>query len=357
MLRVWIFCAVLVSVNPILYSSIDLDDLAQDFVLESKQIEIPGYPHAFNPSIIRWKGKLLLSFRVIPDPKFTFNSQLGMVWLDKDFQPLGKAQILDTQAEDPYQIAAIPSRSEDARLLMLNDKLYMVYSDNKDFAITRGGFRVYIAEIKHDNGMFTAHNVECIKKYPGANPQIREKNWVPFEYHGELMLAYSLEPHIIFRTLIGQGECEAMCASSGKIEWDFGDLRGGTPALRHGSEYLSIFHSALPMASVQSKEKSMPHYFMGAYTFSAEPPFEITGISAAPIVGKGFYSGKEYQRYWGSVKAIFPCGYIFDDKFIWIAYGKQDHEICIAKLDKNALLKSLVPVVNIAKTAATHTAD
>jgi hypothetical protein len=31
----------------------DLQDKVQDFVLEEKQIFIPGYPSAFNPSIVR----------------------------------------------------------------------------------------------------------------------------------------------------------------------------------------------------------------------------------------------------------------------------------------------------------------
>lgn len=42
---------------------INLEDIAHDYVLETKQIMLPQYPHAFNPSIVRWRGKILLSFQ------------------------------------------------------------------------------------------------------------------------------------------------------------------------------------------------------------------------------------------------------------------------------------------------------
>ncbi len=57
---------------------IDFEETSRDFVLETRKIEIPGYPHAFNPSIIRWKGELLLTFRYLPPikPYFTGTSAL-----------------------------------------------------------------------------------------------------------------------------------------------------------------------------------------------------------------------------------------------------------------------------------------
>lgn len=45
-----------------LESLVNLEDNAQDFVLETKRIEIPGYPNAFNPSIVRWRGGGITEF-------------------------------------------------------------------------------------------------------------------------------------------------------------------------------------------------------------------------------------------------------------------------------------------------------
>lgn len=324
-----------------LYSLRDLEKKVQNFVLETKQIYLPEYPYAFNPSIIRWDGCLLMSFRVLPDARCSFTSQIGLVWLDENFSPISAPQILVTQIQDS---SIVPSRAEDARLVAIGKKLYMVYDDNQDVLITKGGYRVYIAEIKFDGENFSVNNNQCLNQFEGESWLKREKSWVPFDYQGKMMLAYSLCPHLIFAPSMQDGVCETVCSTNNSIKWKWGDLRGGTPAIKEGNEYLSFFHSSIDMPSQQSGGVVLTHYFMGAYTFASEPPFNITQVSPKPIVAKGFYSGKKYQPYWKPVQVVFPCGIISDKKYIWIAYGKQDHEIWIAKLDKKALLKSLVKV-------------
>ena len=325
-----------------LFSMQDLEKMSQAFVLNLKKLEIPGYPNAFNPSIIRWQGSLLMSFRIIPNPVFSFNSSIGLVWLDDNFNPIGTPQILSMRTN-----SLVPCRAEDARLLTVGDTLFLVYSDNEEEKITKGGFRVYISQLNFDGKQFSLHYVEKLSKFAGESKERREKNWVPFDYKGNLLLAYSIAPHKIFRPLLGTQKCETFADSSGLITWDWGELRGGTPGIQMGEEYLAFFHSQKKMKTIHSDEKEMLHYFMGAYTFSREPPFEVTKISPQPIVGKGFYKGPVYKPYWGSVRVVFPCGYVFDDKYIWIAYGRQDHEIWVVKLDKEGLLKSLIPVQTV----------
>lgn len=316
----------------------DLESNIPNYVVETMRIDIPGYPTAFNPSIIRWKGSLLMSFRVIPDPKASFNSKIGLIWLDDDFIPLSDPQILETQTPG----SSIPSRSEDARLIEVQGRLYMVYSDNKDLKISKAGFRLYIAEIRFDGKVFSLHDVVCLSRYEGESPLIREKNWVPFVLNNELYLAYSLCPHKIFRPLLDRGECETVAVSRALLDWQWGELRGGTQALPlNESEYLSFFHSWVDIPTIHSDGKAISHYFMGGYTFSREAPFEIKRISQEPIVAKGFYSGKVYKPYWKQVRAIFPCGFLMNENYIWIAYGRADYECWIIKLDKNLFLDNL----------------
>jgi predicted GH43/DUF377 family glycosyl hydrolase len=103
------------------------------------------------------------------------------------------------------------------------------------------------------------------------------------------------------------------------------------------------------MLTAHSEGKTILHYFMGAYTFSSEPPFAITKISPEPIVVKGFYSGVPYTSYYWKKcqRVIFPAGYIYDSDYVWIAYGREDHEIWIVKLYREGLMQSLVPVDTI----------
>ena len=78
---------------------------------------------------------------------------------------------------------------------------------------------------------------------------------------------------------------------------------------------------------------------MGAYTFSAEPPFHITQMTALPIFTEEFYSPSFYYK-----KVVFPGGFVESGPFIYLAYGKDDSEIWIATLDKQALKNALTPL-------------
>lgn len=320
---------------------LDLEAMAQDFVLETKQIYIPGYPEAFNPSIIRWKDSLIMTFRIIPNAKDSFTCYLGIVFLDEEFNVVSTPQILDFRG--PH--LKTPSRAEDARLVTFDDRLYIVYDDNVDIAISKAGFRVYVAELVLEGSVFQLNNIDCLKKFEGESSERREKAWVPFDYNGNLLLSYMIDPHIIFYPILGTGECQTIARTSPKVPWSWGELRGGTPAIQiDESHYLSIFHSSTFLETIHSGGKKMTHYFMGAYLFNAQPPFELTHISPEPIFGKFFYNGPVYKHYWKPIRAVFPCGIIADGPYLWVSYGRDDHEIWVVKIDKNGLLKSLINV-------------
>ncbi len=67
------------------------------------------------------------------------------------------------------------------------------------------------------------------------------------------------------------------------LAWEHGELRGGTNIvlLRQRKEYLGLFHSIGGFAYEAKKT-----YFMGAFTFSAEPPFQLRSVSHQPILDK-----------------------------------------------------------------------
>jgi predicted GH43/DUF377 family glycosyl hydrolase len=78
---------------------------------------------------------------------------------------------------------------------------------------------------------------------------------------------------------------------------------------------------------------------MGACTFSASPPFELTKMTAKPIIGPDFYTASYLEK-----RVIFPGGFVDAGDLIYIAYGKDDCEIWIATLDKKELKKALIPI-------------
>lgn len=325
-----------------LFCEINLENEASTFVLKTKQICIPGYTHAFNPSIIRWEDKILMSFRTIPKNSkinsfcSSADSFIGLVFLDDDFNPCGPAQILDFDCD--YQ------RPEDARLVKVGCSLYLVYSDNRNCHLNDEGFRMHVTEIIICDDKIRLGHTDSILYFEGEDKLRREKNWAPFDYEGNLLMAYSLASHKILYPVPLTDRAESVCTTEANFEWNMGELRGGTPACMDDDEYLAFFHSSKIMNTVHSKGLDIPHYFIGAYTFNKEPPFEITQISKEPIIAEGFYEGEEYAPYWHPVSVVFPCGFITDEHYIYMSYGRQDHEIWIVKLDKKGLKQSLIPV-------------
>lgn len=346
------FFAFFFSLTNAAHGNSDLEEMTQDFFIEIKQIVIPDCPWAFNPSLIRWKERWLMSFRLIPDETgispvcSASDSHIGLIYLDDDLNPIGYPQFITPTHPNQKRDCLI---AEDARLIICDGRLYVVYSGNKEAEIVDSGFRVYVAEIiENEHGFYVAHN-ECLSFFEGEDPQRREKNWIPFIFENALHLAYHLYPHRIFRPLLDASErCETVANSFPSFIWEYGELRGGTPAVKLDEQhYLGFFHSSIYMKTVHSNQMYIPHYFIGAYLFSAQPPFEVKYISPEPIVGTNFYHGNSYEPYWHPVCVVFPCGLAIYHNDLWISYGRQDHEIWVARLDKEKVLNSLIHVSSL----------
>jgi predicted GH43/DUF377 family glycosyl hydrolase len=318
---------------------IDLESYPQDFIVETKEIHIPGFPKAYNPSIVRWKDSILLSFRTRNEQGIS-TFQIGLVWLDRDFNPISAPQILNI----PKRLPTSPHMYQDPRLIVVNDQLYMFFSNliDKD-PNEREIRRMFFTEILYDGNDFTVLPPTCLTNFEGESKQRWEKNWAPFDYMGHILFAYGIVPHRILCYRDDGSCCDTFCNTHSHIEWDWGALRGGTPPLLDQNQYIGFFHSCKNLTTRQSQGRNITHYFFGAYTFSPTPPFAITHISPHPIIAKDFYTGPVHNT-WKPLRVVFPCGQILDDNYVYISYGRQDHECWIAKLDKKKLLDSLVPV-------------
>ncbi len=315
----------------------DLESGIQSFVLETKKIEIPSYPDAFNPSIIRWKQGLLMCFR-IRDPITLFTNRIGLVMLDEEFNLKTTPQVIEIKSQNPLFL----SHTQDPRLVKIDQDLYIVFNAFHKTSLGANR-RMGYSKLVENQGQFFIHPTNYVLDFENENPKKQEKNWSPFDYQNELYFSYSIEPHFVLKPIIDTSCCQSIDQTSSNIKWNWGVLRGGTPAENINGEYLAFFHSVKDMMTLQSKGLRIVHYFMGAYTFNGSPPFNVTKISREPIIGKNFYNGPSYNT-WKPLLVVFPGGYIHDDKNIWIAYGRQDHEIWIVKLDKKTLFDSLVPV-------------
>lgn len=323
----------------ILFTNLVIGDLfalpdikVQNFVLEEKQIHIRGYPDAFNPSIVRWSnGKLLLVFRT-RDPLTGSTHLMRFSWLNESFEPIGESLPLII-----YEAHSLKkSRAQDPKLIKVNNRFYIVYNNiyREDDDEAR---RMIVSELHYEKNEFFIVNPQVLLKFKGEKKnEWREKGWAPFDFNGILLMSYSLYPHRVILPHLYNDECEMVSLTKYKNKWKWGELRGGTPALLDGDLYLGFFHSSLD-------NNALTYYFMGAYAFSSKIPFEMMFISPEPIMGKQFYNAPDYPT-WKPLKVVFPGGFVFNDQYIWVVYGRQDHESWVIKLDKKKLLDSLIPV-------------
>ncbi len=309
-----------------------------EIVTSTKRIYLPEYPGAHNPSLIKFNQNYILTFRYQPDRSSQYwVSYIGVQLLNENFEPIGKAQLLDSRVYNNDT----PSQSEDARIFAFEGKNYLVFNDNIEFENPNYWERrdMYIAELFVENNKFQLGYPLRLVHNAKYRHTLWQKNWSPFIWEGNLMFSYSINPHEVLLSNLKNGSCQACFITEKSIQWDYGPLRGSTPAQMVDGEYLAFFHSGRIMSSLSSENRELWHYFMGAYTFSAEPPFELTSISPAPIDAPSFYTYSSYFK-----RVIYPGGFVVDGSKVYLAYGKDDSEMWIATVDLQALKDSMIPL-------------
>lgn len=319
----------------------NLEQVYQTDLIEFEhQIHIPGYPAAFNPSIIQVPQGYLLTFRIQPDEKKPWISNIGIILLDEYLAPISKSVILNMRGYKEIT----PSQAEDARIMEINNRLFLIYNDNVDIINpTRKERRdMYLAEIVLQGSQFHVKKPIKIIHEENYTKETWQKNWMPFAVGEQIYIVYSIRPHEIIIPDLKTGVCKVVSSSIPFFSWRWGTLRGGTPALLIDDVYLTFFHSSMSAIVDPSLKdaKEVYTYFMGAYTFSPVSPFEIMSVSPKPIITKQFYEDNVPK------KVIFPGGFVVVGEKILLAYGRNDSEIWIATIDKNKLMGSMRPVSN-----------
>lgn len=175
----------------------------------------------------------------------------------------------------------------------------------------------------------------------------------PFQYQNRMLYVQSINPMVIVQptsynltyrqVLFNYVVAYSKAPYNENVSWPYGHLRGGTNCLRYGNEYISFFHSFRLTKAADAKT-----YVMGAYTFSAEPPFRLLRISPLPIMlDEVFYTGQLHVKYghWNIDYVIFPTTIMFDGpEDIVMSFGYQDSIGYLTRFNIKKLLHSLMRV-------------
>jgi predicted GH43/DUF377 family glycosyl hydrolase len=316
----------------------DQNGIDKSIVISTKQIILEDFPGAHNPSIIKVEDGYLMTFRFSPDPYYQpWVSYIGIVLLNESFEPISQPQLMNARIKNNKT----PSQSEDARIFGYRGRIFVTYNDNMDVAASVWERRdIYIAEVLQNNHQYSLSTPLKLVYEEKYNSVLWQKNWIPFEWNKTLLISYFLNPHEVLYANLFNGTCYHCYETAPVLPWNFGAIRGSTPPLKIDGEYLAFFHSAVVLKSEYSNNQELWHYFTGAYTFSPEPPFNITQITPHPLFAEDFYNN---STHWCK-RVVFPGGFVDAGSSFFMAYGKDDCEIWIAEIDKAALKSALKPV-------------
>lgn len=301
-------------------------------MFESKcQIKTPN--GAFNPSICEFEGKTLIAYRVdqsLPDVR----DHLGRPW---HVPRVWLAELMaDLSIENPVEVM---DYAEDGRLWEYGGVLHCShsYSPRPNDAVLKN--RMANARIARDGSVARF----WIYAY-GEPPQ---KNWQFFECEYELYAIYCMnpwlakrddesEPFTILRLPGHSTRPKDIYRSNAypKLEdWRLRYPKADTPPIRIGDSYWGFFHSWTRKTEYPGGQ--LPHkrkfYTVGAYRFSAGPPFRLQAYTPEPILEAR-----------GPGKLIYyPCGAIYKEGIWKLSYGLNDNQCWLGTIRHDKLAAAM----------------
>lgn len=276
----------------------------------------------FNGSICRHKEKNYFAARADQriHGEWWTRIRIAACLLDEDYNPIaGTERFLYLRSD------AGPFHVEDPRLISDGNTLYVSYTC---------GEKMYLSSVDDTLSECGEANkvTEISIRRVGRK---RDKNFVPFVHGERIFHSYSDNPRIVI-----EDDCLTIHVPCQSAEWQYGHIRGGTPAIPFNSGTLiSFFHSSMTFDS-ESSTPGQRLYFAGAYEFNNRPPFKIIRITNEPIiVAPVCYSGLERPT---SSYVIFPVGIIDEGQSYAVSAGINDVTTGVFRITKHLLNKLLV---------------
>ena len=272
-----------------------------------------------NTAIIRYNNKILVAQRRIHDYR-----KLGNFDWRNNFNDIIISELVeDTMELINPKILVIPSN---LKKISYEDPRFRICPNTNDLEIWCCSWRILegknvkmqqdILKIYEEEKTFVVK--EIVTPAFGFNlTHNAEKNWCPIE-DTNLFVYSSHNNHIVF-DLVNKTKHE-----SNGISWEYGEIRGGTPAIRYNDDYIAFMHSSLEINNFKLDINYFYplKYFLGVYKFSKKEPYKITSYSSRPIL-EGSFAGNVTV---GSPAVIFPCGIIIDQssQYFIITFGIND---------------------------------
>lgn len=282
-----------------------------------ESVAVKGLPGgAYNPSIIRFHGKLVMTYRF---HEATAKTKLGIAELDDAFDVV-YSETLNLDEDENLSL-------EDARLFEFKGELWMNFTVSTwpNFPSSQMKFaKLY----KPDRWRVSDKDLYWL-----PCRQTMEKNHCPLVHEEMLNIVYR------HNWKMDDGVWQVVFTPSDKREmktpglrWPYGEIRGGTPPLPYQGRLISFFHSSM--------RNEMPpttwRYYIGAMLIKAGKEFEMLAVSKRPIA-RGSEAGGDASRFHFKKNIIIPYGAIEDDGGWMVSCGVNDSQCLLVKIEPSEL--------------------
>jgi len=268
----------------------------------------------YNAAICDHDGRTLLIYRVGPH----WGSHNALCELGEDLQPVaGTSRKLNREWQNvlSYEDPRFCATSAGPRVVQTlyakqagNTRVWQAMSDLREGSLT-GGVPLTYAEA-------------------GSTA----KNWVPFEWGGELWATYSIWDgrHVVLRW--HDGKFVKAYSSQYTLPWrSEGQLRGGTTYAQRDGLLFAFPHST-------QRKHRQGEYAMAAIAIEARPPFRVVGLTPMPIYLPE--RAIEFSGGW-TLKVIFPMGAVKRGDDWVVSAGFNDSDVRLLRFSHDDLLQHM----------------
>jgi predicted GH43/DUF377 family glycosyl hydrolase len=210
---------------------------------------------------------------------------------------------------------------EDIRLVQIKDQLYGIAT-----SIMTNKYGVnHMVLLKIDDKV-SCYNIDMTFKLDGKelNPNICQKNWVPFYHDDKLLLIYSNGPTLILECDITTGYCTKY--SEGNNSLDFSTYKGSSQVVKIPDGYIYIIHETT-CELIENKQQE-GYYKRDYYHRFIHMGDDLKIKKISPLF---IFNDKPTIE--------FCAGMCYNGKELVISYGYEDKKCFIAKVDLNEVLE------------------
>ena len=308
-----------------------------------KKTVASGDAYVFNPSIARWRDSLLLVYRVVlPD----LRRRIAVCRLDDSLGVVHGSVVALSDSLD-----GAGDWHADPKFCVYGDRLLVHFNSGMP---AHGPNDIFVVELDPES----LHPLGPARRLVLERRRTIEKNWMLFEHDASLYAVYGISPHVVLRLdfgSTGQGG-PVDCSRVYQVTWDasayarrYGELRGGTPPIRHEHLLYTFFHSTYPLhrrwrfLSGRLWRHSVPQrtYVAGFYGFTAAPPFAPVIYTPLPVIRPPSLEWRHRKRLdSGVARFVYPGGAILRDGSWIVASGVQNEYCCLDSFSHHDLLAS-----------------